>query len=67
MYVLIEYLPLKKPLENASTVDYIKQVIIKVSVRDNGLGVEREWCNKKFDVYQNVGVKKKGAWTKVWA
>ena len=46
---------------------YIKQVIIKVSVRDNGLGVVREWCNKKFDVYQNVGVKKKGAWMKAWA
>ena len=45
----------------------IKQGIIKVSVRDNGLGVGREWYNKNFDVYQNVGAKKKGAWTKVWA
>ena len=46
---------------------YIKQGIIKVSVRDNDLHVGRELCNKKFDVYQNVGVKKKGAWKKVWA
>ena len=36
-------------------------------MRDNGLGVGREWCNKIFDMYQNVGAKKKGAWTKVWA
>ena len=45
----------------------IKQGIIKVSVRDNDLRVGRELRNKKFDVYQNVGVKKKGAWMKAWA
>ena len=52
MYVLKEYLPLKKSLEMESIMDVDQ-------TRYSGLGVGREWCNKKFNVYQNVGLNKK--------